>query len=147
MSPSPRRCAIPGEMTILAAVLLLAAPQGAPTATPDLAEARLLEGAAAWLRVNLADPASTRFRRVHLRRSTGQDGKRHVTLCGQLLQDDPRAPADWSVFAAAQLGDRVDVRLDASGMVDAARICAPTLGEWDYARDWSEKFAAELATR
>jgi hypothetical protein len=127
-------------------VALLAALQGsAPAASAE--EEPLITGAIESLRPHIPAPDAVRFRRVYLRRSTGMDGAQHTTLCGQVHLDDPRAPPGWVVFAAALIDGARHVYLGSRGLVNATVACGPSIGEWDYRRDFSPRFQAELGGR
>lgn len=131
-------------LATLTGMLLLV---GAADLTTDRTEEQLVTGTIAELRSRLPSPPDARFRRVHLRRSTGADGIEHVTLCGQVDMDDPRGPPGWTVFAAATIGGRPYLTIGRDALVDANAACSPTLGTWDYERDFSPRIRAELSGR
>jgi hypothetical protein len=119
-------------LTSLMGLLLLS---GAADLTTDSTEDQLIGGAIESLRPSIVEPGAASFRRTYFRVTHG-------------MQDDPRAAPGWTVFAAAVLDGRVTVLLGNSGLANAAAFCTPGSDDrWDYDRDLSARFQAELSRR
>ena len=128
---------------MLTLLLAVAAAVQSPGSSPE--ESRLIAGAITALRPRIVQPGEVRFRRIYFRTGRGMDGQEHVALCGQMLQDDPRAEAGWTMFIAIELGGEVSVMVGDRGFVNAAILCRPsTTDRWDYSRDFSALFSREL---
>lgn len=111
---------------------------------PDVAQERILAASIADLRTRVPYPAAARFRRVHFVRSIGVDKREHLILCGQVDMDDPRAPAGWTVFTAAEL-EGAGFTQYVGGM--AARFCALPGGKWDYEHEFSGRYERAFSPR
>ena len=119
----------------IAAAMFLAPPLTA-------AEERLLAFAIEAIRDNLIYPRQARFRRVHLRRSAGADGR--LTLCGEVDMDERRRHDAWTIFAAAELNGRTMLMIGDRGPDSAAPFCAPSVAGPDCRRDFSARFRAAM---
>lgn len=130
-------------VTSVLMAIAAAALQPAPAAAAD--EERLIRGAIRLIRAELVYPPEARFRRVHLRRGPGMDGRMHLNLCGQVYEDDPRTESDWQVFAATEINGRVMLLTGNRGVTSAASFCRGIAGEMDLSRDFSPRFQAAIA--
>lgn len=95
--------------------------------TSILTEAQRIEGeaqvkkAGEFLADSLRDPSSALFRNVFLQKTTGRDGKEHVSLCGEV--NSKNGYGGMSGFHAFMLvGDRVWVG-GAGQIINADEIC------------------------
>jgi len=132
-------------LTTLAGLLLLTVTADLPT---DATEDQLIAGTIEALRPSIVEPGAASFRRTYFRVTHGMDGQDHKGICGQVMQDDPRAAPGWTVFAAAVVDGQVMVMLGNRGLGNAAAFCTPGSGDrWDYDRDLSARFQAELGRR
>lgn len=129
-------------LTTLTGLLLLTA---AADLSTDSTEDQLIAGTIEALRPSIVEPGAASFRRTYFRVTHGIDGKDHKVICGQVMQDDPRAAPGWTGFAAAVVDARVMVLVGNTGLGNAAAFCTPGSGDrWDYDRDLSARFQAQL---
>lgn len=115
-----------------------------PQAPPAEVEALVLE-TISELRAELPEPTAARFRRVHIRSTIGQDGRRHRSLCGQVDMDDPRGPEGWTVFASAQIRGRLVLIIGNTGTFqNAAVFCRRSASDEWSDEDLSARFDEAL---
>lgn len=123
---------------------------GAVAQTSILTEAQRIEGeaqvqrAGALLASSLRDPSSALFRNVFLQKTTGRDGKEHVSLCGEV--NSKNGYGGMSGFHAFMLGgDRVWVG-GPGQIINADEICnngRAAVDSRDYSPELRSAFKAK----